>query len=200
MKKDLICHDNIVLASSSPRRKELLKKIVDKFQIFPSNYEEKIKAYEEFSLNKIEITAKNKAFDVIEKVAENSIVLSSDTVVVLNNQILPKPKDKSQAFDFLNKLSNKTHFVLTSVYLANKARKKEKIFSERTEITFNNLSKAQITSYIETFKPLDKAGAYGIQDLDETFIKKIEGSFSNIVGLPLEKTKIELIKFINEIM
>lgn len=185
----------IILASSSPRRVEILKNIGVDFDTIPSDYEEFLESLE-FSYQKIETLAFNKALCVFNKVKNNpdlnhkySIILSADTVVILDNQILGKPKDKEEAINMLKKLSGHKHMVVTSVCAINLETTGKKILSETSYIEFEELAEEIILNYVEKFSPLDKAGAYGIQELPNGFIKSIEGSFKNIMGLCPEVVK-----------
>ena len=177
----------IILASQSPRRKELLKKLHIDFSAVSPNYDEKINT-DEFSEKLIENIAMQKALSILDFVSQ-CIVISADTVVVCENKILGKPKNETQAVKMLEFLSGKTHKVVTSVFIIDSETKKSDIRSVTSYVTFNKLDKATIENYVKTCKPLDKAGSYGIQELDDTFIKKVEGSFDNIVGLPTETVK-----------
>lgn len=173
-----------ILASQSPRRRSLLKKLNIEFSVVSPDYDEKIDN-DDFSEKKIEYIAEHKALSILDKI-DDCILISADTVVVLNNKILGKPKDENDAFTMLKKLSGNTHKVVTSVFIADKYSKKSYTSSTTSYVTFNALTDMQIQNYVKTCNPLDKAGAYGIQELDDTFINKVEGSFDNIVGLPTE--------------
>lgn len=174
----------LILASSSPRRREILKDMGLEFEIVTSNFEENLDSFD-FSYEKIEQLAFLKAKSVWEKVgkAEHYLILSADTVVVLNNQIMCKPKDKPDAINMLNKLSGKTHSVVTSICVIDTQTNSEKILSTTSYVQFKRLPLELITYYVKTFNPTDKAGAYGIQELPDGFVNKIEGSFENIIGL-----------------
>lgn len=184
----------IILASGSPRRREILEKMGLEFEIIPSDYEEVFETLE-FSYEKIEELAYNKAKSVTEKIvltiANYPLILSADTVVVLDNQILCKPQDEDDAIAMLKSLSGRRHFVVTSICLIDSETSEHKVISTTSYVAFNDLPEELIISYVKKFKPLDKAGSYGIQELPEGFIKNIEGSLENIVGLcPLEVTKL----------
>lgn len=175
---------NLILASNSPRRKEILKNNGYSFDIIPSKYDEHI-SNKIFSTTLVENCAYNKAFDVYKKLKnKNLIIISADTVVVLNNTILGKPKDKIDAFNMLHSLSDKTHFVATSICLLsdNQILKNTDI----TYVTFRKLNDNEIINYIETNNPLDKAGSYGIQDKNFNFAIKIKGELDNVIGFPLK--------------
>ncbi|MCR4662509.1 MAG: Maf family protein [Endomicrobiaceae bacterium] len=174
--------ENIVLASASPRRKELLEKMGLKFIIIPSNYEEKL--FDNiYSDEKIETLALNKAKDVAQRVQEPSIIIAADTVVVLDNLILGKPKDKQDAFNMIKSLSGKTHFVVTAIAIIDSETKKIKVSNTKTFVTFTELKDEEIQKYVSTDEPYDKAGAYAAQGYASIFIEKIEGCFNNVVGI-----------------
>ena len=179
---------NLILASASPRRKEILQKAGYNFKIIKSDYNEDI-LNKEYSTFLVENCAKSKALDVLEKIRNenNFIIISADTVVVLNNIILGKPKDKADAFKILKSLSNKKHFVSTSICLIKKDDDINiRTATETTEVYFRALEDREILAYIETRKPFDKAGSYGIQDKGFDFCYKIEGELDNVVGFPME--------------
>lgn len=178
----------IVLASSSPRRKDILKQMGFEFEIIPSSYEEFLEN-SDFSYEKIEALAYNKAKAVLDEyilsplTSHSSLILSADTVVVHNEKILGKPKDKQEAFEMLSLLSGNRHSVVTSICVIESKTNQKKILSTTSFVEFENLSAEKIEEYIEKFNPLDKAGSYGIQELPEGFVKNVEGSFENIIGL-----------------
>lgn len=173
---------NIILASSSPRRKQILENIELDFEIIPSDYEEVLES-NVFSYKKIENLAYNKAKAVLLKIKSPSLIIGADTVVVLENEILGKPKSEDEAVKMLSMLSDNKHFVVTSVCVINSLNFKKEILSTTSYVEFENLSNELIESYVKNYKPLDKAGAYGIQELPEGFVKSVEGSFENIIGL-----------------
>ena len=171
----------IILASNSPRRKELLKNANVCFEVIPSTCEEKINfATSVYKL--AEILAENKATEVFNK--HGGLVLGADTIVTYNGKIFNKPKDEKDAINTLKFLSGKTHEVITGYALISKSVKI--ISHEITKVTFNDLTEKLILDYVRTLSPLDKAGSYGIQD-GYDLVKSIDGSYSNVVGLPVEK-------------
>ena len=184
----------IILASNSPRRKEILKSLNINFEIIPSNYDEPINENDIFSYQKIENIALNKAKSILNQIKTSSLIISADTVVVNDNKVLLKPKNQQNAFNILKSLSNKKHKVVTSVCFYETENNNYITYSSTTKVYFNELSDKQINNYILTFKPYDKAGAYGIQELPDGFLNKIEGSFSNVVGLSKEDLAINLTK------
>jgi septum formation protein len=175
----------IVLASGSPRRQQFLKDLDADFEIRLKDIEE---IYPE-NLQGVEITnylaiLKANAFD--GEIAENEILITSDTIVWFENKALGKPKDFQDAFQMLKAMSGKTHEVITSVCFKT-IQKTETIF-EVTKVTFNKLSDEAIRYYLDNYKPFDKAGAYGIQEwIGLVGIAKIDGSYTNVVGLPTDK-------------
>ncbi|WP_372769841.1 Maf-like protein [Lutibacter sp.] len=182
---------NIILASGSPRRQELFKELGLDFSI-------QVKAIEEIYpsiLKQEEITnylAELKAAAFYE-LAENDIVITSDTIVWLNNKAIEKPKDKQQAIEMLQELSGTGHKVITSICIKTVAS--QKVFHDETMVYFKPLSMEEITYYVENYKPFDKAGAYGIQEwIGFIGVTKIEGSYFNVMGLPVHKLYEELMK------
>ena len=172
----------IILASNSPRRKKILTDLGLDFTVIPSNYEEKLDT-DIFSYDLIEDLATQKACDVVRRVGNDEIVLGADTVVVLHNKILGKPKDKEDACRMLRELSAQTHMVVTSLCGINTKTNRAALLSTTSYVRFKELSDELINYYIEEFRPLDKAGSYGIQELPDGILDKYEGSFENIVGL-----------------
>lgn len=172
----------IILASSSPRRADILKKANIDFRIIPSEYDEK-HTTTVFSYDFVEKLAYNKALDVAEKIKEPALIIGADTVVVLDNEILGKPKNKNKAFEMLKKLSGKTHIVVTSIVIIQSITFKTIKQSTTSKVTFENLTDKQINTYIETYKPFDKAGSYGIQEMPEGYIKNYTGDLENIIGI-----------------
>ena len=175
----------IILASNSPRRKKILTDLGLDFVVIPSNYEEKLET-DTFSYDLIEDLATQKACDVVRRVGNGEIVLGADTVVVLHNKILGKPKDKEDAFRMLSELSGQTHMVVTSLCGINTKTNRAALLSTTSYVRFKELSDDLIHYYIDEFNPLDKAGSYGIQELPDGILDKYEGSFENIIGLAPE--------------
>lgn len=170
-----------ILASSSPRRADILK---DKFnfEIVPSPYEE-IHSTTVFSYEYVENLAYNKAKAVIPLVDDDCVIIGADTVVVLDDKILEKPKDIADAKRMLKELSNRTHQVVTAIAVINTKNLKYVIQSTTSIVEFEDLTDEQIDFYVDNYKPLDKAGAYGIQELPEGYIKQYSGSLENIIGI-----------------
>lgn len=177
-----------VLASASPRRKELLKEIVESFEILPATGEENCNCACPKKL--VKALAKQKAEEVFSSLnSKEKIVLGADTVVVLGKTVLGKPKDEKDAVRMLESLSGKSHFVYTGVCFSYFANGEKRVINTlaKTRVYFHKLTKEKILEYVQSGSPMDKAGAYGIQD--GGLVKKIRGSFSNVVGLPVELCK-----------
>lgn len=172
----------LILASNSPRRKQILKDMGLEYSINPSNYDEKLDS-DDFSYDKIEDLATQKCLDVVRRVDNDSLVLAADTVVVLHNKILGKPHTKENAYKMLKDLSGETHMVVTSICAVNTKTNRAATISTTSYVRFTDWTDEMIHYYIDTFNPIDKAGSYGIQELPSNYIDKYEGSFENIVGL-----------------
>ena len=177
-----------ILASASPRRKELLKELIDTFEIIPANGEEAFCALTGARL--VEALATQKATEVAARAeAKGKAVLGADTIVCLDGEVLGKPKDEADAKRMLSALSGREHEVFTGVCISypDKGERKTLVASDCTRVQFETLSPAQIKAYIKTGSPMDKAGAYGIQD--GGLVRSIDGSLSNVIGLPIELCK-----------
>jgi len=172
-----------VLASASPRRKELLKKIISDFIVCPSDISEDIPTNIK-AADVAEHLATKKALD-ISKHYPNDIVIGCDTIIVYNDKIYGKAKDKNDAFNMLKTFSGKTHSVITGVCIISK--NKSISFSSINEVTFYDLSDKEIENYLQSEEYIDKAGAYAIQGKAGLFVKKIHGDYNSIVGLPVSK-------------
>jgi len=176
----------IYLASKSPRRKKLLNQLRISFKSFHVDLDEII-IPNESPIKTVKRLALEKMYEA-EKIKNNGIIITADTIVVLNNEIIGKPKDSKEAKIILNKLSNNKHFVYTGFAVKNCVTNKIIVNYEKTKVTFRNLTSTEIDDYILTGTPLDKAGAYGIQDdFGAVFVSKINGCYYNVVGLPLAK-------------
>ncbi len=162
-----------------------MKKTKLQFGIIPSPYVED-HATTVFSYDFIENLAYNKAKGVLPLLAEPSLVVGADTVVVLNNEILGKPDGERGAFEMLKKLSGKTHFVVTSIVIIDSETNVVKKNSTTSYVTFEDLTDEQINYYIKNFAPFDKAGSYGIQEMPEGYIKSYTGDLENIIGMSSE--------------
>ncbi len=178
----------LILASQSPRRREILSKMGLKFEIIPSTSEEKMPEGE-FTPEMIEEIAYKKAEEVAKRVDKNAQILGADTVVIHNKKVLGKPHTKQEAYEMLEELSGITHYVVTGICLIDNSTNKIYKTHTITYVTFNNLTQGMIANYIEGYKPYDKAGSYGIQELPEGFVKNIEGELDNVIGLPSKAVK-----------
>jgi septum formation protein len=184
-------HKPLILASKSPRRLDLLNSAGINPTVIESGYEEPEidgQTPEEYS----KMLAYFKALDVFEK-RVNYFVLGADTIVVLNNKILLKPVSEEDAFDMLMRLSNNTHNVITGFCIISPEKEKIITLESVTKVKFRRLSIEEVNWYIKTNDPFDKAGGYGIQSRAASFVSSVEGSYTNIVGLPLSET-IELME------
>ena len=193
MLNEKFINHKIILASGSPRRQQFLKELELDFEI-------KLKEIEEIypdHLQAEEITdflSKLKASAFENELKDNEVLITSDTIVWLDNKALGKPIDASHALRMLTEMSGKTHKVITSVCI--KSTKKEVVFHEETLVTFTDLSLDEIEFYLKNYKPFDKAGSYGIQEwIGLVAIEKIQGSYANVVGLPTHKLYKELMNF-----
>ncbi len=182
---------NIILASASPRRKELLGYAVKSFEVVPAEIDERLPRHIPAEKS-AEYLAVKKAEHIAELYPE-SLVIGSDTVVIIDGEILGKPRDEADAERMLKLLSGKTHAVITGVCIIYGEKKKS--FSEKTLVTFYPLSDEEIRGYIATGEPMDKAGAYGIQGAGCVLAEKINGDFFNVVGLPAARLRRELSEF-----
>lgn len=176
-----------ILASKSPRRKELTKMLVDDFEIVVPNIDENIPV--SIPSDTAKIISKFKAYKIFADYP-TATILSCDTIVVIEGELMGKPKNAADAHRMLRKLSGKKHHVISGFTLLSPKLEVNK--NVVTEVTFNDLSDELIAAYIKSGSPFDKAGAYGIQDKEFNLVKKINGSYYNVMGLPVE----ELRKFI----
>lgn len=186
----------ILLASASPRRKVLLEQIKLNYKLINSpSIDEKI--YEgENPIHAVKRIAKEK-LNALSFSETDGIILTADTIVYLNKQILGKPKNKQEAILMLQALSNNSHYVYTGFSLYNIRTKKTIIDYAKTKVKFRKLSKSEIINYVDSGSPMDKAGAYGIQDdFGAVFVESISGCFYNVVGLPISKLYNKLLDII----
>ncbi len=184
---------SVILASGSPRRSELLRQLGVEFEVMPSaapeSESEHLSPGELCSLN-----AYRKA-RVVSKHHPDALVIGMDTVVALDSKVLGKPHDMDEAFSMMRALQGQTHRVLTGVCLIHLRSHKQKIFAEQTVVTFRSLNDDQIREYYRHVNPLDKAGAYAIQESGDQIVAHVKGSFTNVVGLPMERLQTELTEF-----
>jgi len=179
-----------ILASTSPRRAELLRSLVLDFKVVPSAAEELW--HEHLSpLELCQLNAHRKARAVAEKIPD-AWVLGADTLVFLDGEPLGKPGDLAEARLMLSRLQGRTHQVVTGVSLIHRRALRERLFAVCTDVVFHPLNASQIGDYLSRINPLDKAGGYALQEHGERIVSHIEGSYSNVVGLPLERLRAEL--------
>ena len=174
-----------ILASKSPRRESILRKIRLKFDIIPSDISENM----DLDLSPkylAEHISKKKAKKVSEA-HNNKIIIGADTIVYLNKTIFGKPKDRDENYKMLKSLSGKTHNVVTGVSIIHKNKGIQKTFSQITKVTVREIPNNELLYYIDNYSTLDKAGGYGIQDWFSVWIKKIDGCYYNVMGLPLSQ-------------
>ena len=177
-------HPRLILASASPRRSALLSQIGLTFEIFPSEIEELVPD-KDLSPEKVtQKLAKLKARTVAERYTEG-VIIGADTLVLFKKELLGKPKNREDAKSMLSRLSGKTHRVITGVALIDVKKNTETTWSEVTKVCFRELCADEIDNYIQSGESKDKAGAYGIQGRGAAFVKRIDGCYFNVVGLPL---------------
>lgn len=184
----------VILASQSPRRQELLKGLDIDFNTFvKDNIDESYPAATKAS-EVAGFLSHKKAMAYKKDIKENVLIITADTVVINGDEVLGKPKDKSEAIEMIQSLSGKKHQVVTGVTLCTK--EKEKTFSSVTEVQFASLSEQEITYYVEKYKPYDKAGSYGIQEwIGYIGVESINGSYFNVMGLPVQALYRHLLDF-----
>ncbi|WCM43466.1 Maf family nucleotide pyrophosphatase [Flavobacterium sp. CBA20B-1] len=182
----------IILASNSPRRKQFLKDLGLTFTVKPANVNE---AYPSHLKGKdIALYIAQQKASVFNNLEANELVITCDTIVWIDDVALGKPENSADAKQMLQQLSGKTHEVISAVCI--KSNQKEQLFYDVTEVSFNTLNPSDIAYYVETFQPFDKAGSYGIQEwIGLVGIEKINGSYTNVVGMPMEKLYKELMKW-----
>jgi septum formation protein len=205
---DHLSQKRLVLASGSPRRKEIMELLELTVEIVPSTFEENLdKALFETVASYVEENAKQKALEVYNRLTQSDgeqlqpIVIGSDTVVALDGKILEKPKNEGEAKQMLASLSNRSHFVYSGVAfvlppIAEAAEPEIVVFSEETAVTFAPLTDAMIDGYVKTGEPMDKAGAYGIQAKGGSFVTGINGCFYNVMGFPMHRFAAQLLALI----
>lgn len=190
----------LILASASPRRKELLSHLKIPFEVITANVSEHSSALDPVDFCRDIATSKGSAvFAKLRDKGRNSLyVVSADTIVCLEGEIFEKPSGREEARRFLKRLSGKTHSVYTAVVIHFGHEDKEQSYSfvERSKVTFNSISDPLMERYLDTGDSLDKAGAYGIQGPSLTFISKVEGDYANVVGFPLSRFVTETERFL----
>lgn len=178
---------DLILASASPRRREILEKITKNFTVIVSNFEESTVKYQGDIEWYVKELSKGKAKTVCVNLKNKALVIGCDTVVSFQGSILGKPKNEQDAFFMLKSLSGKWHEVYSGITLINTEANKVLSKCVCTRVKFSDISDEDIHKYIKTKEPMDKAGAYGIQGFAGVFVEKIEGCYYNVVGLPLNK-------------
>ena len=177
----------VILASKSPRRVEILEKIVKEFEVVQSNFDENTIDFKGDIAKYVKDLSRNKAIEVSKRLNEPSIVIAADTVVFQSGKVLEKPKNEEDAFSMLSSLSGNTHKVYSGICLINTYDDTVVTDCDCTEVRFSELNPRQIRNYINSGEPMDKAGAYGIQGLGGAFVEGIKGCYYNVMGLPLNK-------------
>ena len=180
----------IILASASPRRSELLKELGLNFDVIPADADEIAPVH--LSPHEICLVNAHRKARVIARENPDALVIGADTIVCLGQQIFGKPPNSTKARRILEALSGKTHEVVTGVCLMEIRARREKLFAVSTTVSFQRLTPGRVREYVKSVNTLDKAGAYAIQEHGDMIIKKINGSHSNVVGLPLERLRKEL--------
>ena len=178
---------DIILASASLRRAELLKKVTSNFEIMVSDFEESDISFSGNCGDYVMSLAKGKATGICSRVKKPAAIIGCDTIVYFKGKVLGKPKDCTEAFQMLSDLSDNTHKVFTGVAVINTETQVINTNYVCTEVKFSKLSDKQINNYIETGEPFDKAGAYGIQGAASLFVQEIKGCYYSVVGLPVNK-------------
>jgi len=184
---------SLLLASASPRRRQLLRAAGFEFESVRSSIAEKFDS----NLTLFELTtfnATHKGMSVARRHPEK-VVLAADTLVALEDQVIGKPADMREALEILRRLSGRVHDVCTAVFICHRAEKRAVSFCEKSSVQFRRLTSNMIRDYLARINPLDKAGAYAAQGAGAEIIARIDGSFTNVVGLPMERTVVELGRF-----
>lgn len=195
MLKEALKKITVILASGSPRRQEFFKMLDIDFKIIVKDVEEKYPPH----LQREEISnyLANLKADAFESLQDNELLVTSDTIVWHSNKALGKPKDRQDAINIIKQLAGDTHEVITSVCM--RTTKKNIIFHDITTVTFNTMTEDEIMYYVDHYQPFDKAGAYGIQDwIGITAVSQINGSYANVMGLPVDKVYQQLKAFAHE--
>jgi septum formation protein len=176
----------LLLASNSPRRRELLSEAGFDFATFSADVEERFDV--DLTLPELTMFNANRKGLAAARAHRKKVVLAADTLVAIDDHVLGKPGNKSEAIAMLERLSGRAHEVCTSVFICELARARSTSFCEISRVYFRKLNRAQIENYFKRVNPLDKAGAYAAQGFGKKIIEKIDGSYTNVVGLPMEKT------------
>lgn len=183
----------IILASKSPRRKEILEMAGYEFEVKVSNADENIKAD---TITEMSLLISKRKCDAVFSENQDSIIISADTIVVIDNKVLEKPKSKDNCREMIKMIQNNVHEVYTSVVV--KSKEKEVSFLEKTKVYVGKMTDEEIEEYINTNEPYDKAGGYAIQGIFGKYIEKIEGDYYNVMGLPIYRINQVLKVFLNK--
>ena len=191
----------LILASQSPRRKQILSRLNIPFDVIVSNVDESVFTCDGSPVDYAQELASIKCKDVSKKYTDY-LVVGADTIVILNDKIMGKPTDKRDAINMLETLNGNTHQVVTAISIQWVQKNINHTFFERTAVSFRQIPKTYISTYVDSESPYDKAGSYGIQDWSAIFVEKINGCYDNVVGFPLSRFVFELEKIginLNEI-
>lgn len=182
----------IILASNSPRRREILSQLGMNYEVIPSDYDEKEEESDPYKM--VMLFAHNKARNIAKDIKEKALIIGADTIVY-KDKIMGKPKDKDDAIAMLTELSASTHSVITGISVIKTPEMITITDYEETLVKFKKLSQDEIEAYVNSGEPIDKAGAYAIQGLGSLLVERIEGCYFNVVGLPVYKLSVMLEKF-----
>ena len=184
----------IILASASPRRQELIGRLIPDFKVMTDNSPEEVIIGEKPE-ETVKRLAKQKAENIAKEITDDAVVIAADTMVALDGQVLGKPCDEKEAYNMLQMLSGRVHNVVTGVTIRSAERRRS--FSVSSSVSFRTLTADEIDYYITRYRPFDKAGSYGIQEwIGYVAIESIEGSFFNVMGLPVQRLYVELGEFV----
>lgn len=182
---DYVNSKEVILASQSPRRAEILGMLGLRHRVIKSSFAEDLsKSSFPDAAGYAEATATGKAVDVCSKETDADLVIAADTIVVLDGEVLEKPHSEGEAVDMLTRLSGRTHDVVTGVCLVARGGTR-RVFHSRSHVTFDNMTRDEVLAYVRSGEPMDKAGAYGIQGKGACFVKHIDGCYFTVMGLPM---------------
>lgn len=189
----------IILGSSSPRRRELLGTVCN-FEVIPSNFDESTINPSMFPNPSefVRVQAQKKCEEIVSRVKDADIIITADTIVFIDNEILGKPESHDKAYEMIKRLNNRTHFVETGVCITMPKKGKSSTFSVKTTVYFDNLTDSVLRAYAYSDDPMDKSGSYGYSSKATSLVKKIDGDFGNSVGLPVNEVCKQIIKLLNE--
>lgn len=187
---------SLILASASPRRQELLRQIGVEFEVMPAQVTEI--QHPELTVRELCLLNAGRKARAVARQRPDRLVLGADTLVCLGRRLYGKPRDRPAAIRMLEELSGHEHEVITAVCLRHHRHRRERVFAETTRVRFRSLTADEIRRYFEVVDPLDKAGAYALQEHGERIVESIDGSYSNVVGLPLERLLDELHRWVRD--